>query len=446
MTSLTLPKGSALLNKDFMFGVATSSFQIEGARDQRDACIWDTFCATEGKIKDRSNGDVACEHVELWQQDVELIKSLNVDCYRLSISWPRVINEQGKVNQAGLDFYVNLITALKQADIRVFVTLYHWDLPQYLEEKGGWLNRDTAFAFQAYTEVIVKALKGLVSAYSTLNEPWCSAYLGYELGIHAPGLTGREKGMTAAHHLLLAHGLAMQTLNELSPETENGLVLNFSPCYPKTDSDTDKEAAELANQYFNHWYLKPVMDGQYPAIFTDQLASTGAVKNGDMDIIQQPMDYLGVNYYTRSIFAADHEQGFVGCPADAPELTAMGWEIFPQGLTQILTDLNNTYSLPPIYITENGAAMDDNLIDGMVEDENRVAYFQSHLLAVHDAIEKGVDVQGYFAWSLMDNFEWAEGYVKRFGIVHVDFETQKRTIKRSGLAFAALISERNQSI
>lgn len=443
MKSLTLPKDSTLLTKDFLYGVATSSFQIEGARDKREACIWDTFCSLPNKIKDDSNGDIACEHVSRWQDDLKLIKSLNVDSYRLSISWPRVINHDGKLNQSGLDFYVNLVKALKQENIEVFVTLYHWDLPQYLEEQGGWLNRDTAYAFQDYTKVVIEALKGYVRAYSTLNEPWCSAYLGYELGIHAPGLTGRNNGLVAAHHLLLAHGLAMQTLNADSPETENGIVLNFSPCYPDSLSEQDQKAAELANQYFNHWYLKPVIDGTYPAIFEEQLAELDVVKNGDLQIIQQPMDYLGVNYYTRSTFAYDETDGFVGCPATAPVLTAMGWEIFPQGLTDILTTLNNEYSLPPIYITENGAAMDDKIIDGKVDDIDRVEYFQSHLLAVHDAVEAGVNVKGYFAWSLMDNFEWAEGYIKRFGIVYVDFDTQQRTIKQSGKAYADLIAARN---
>ena len=444
MKSLSLPKDSALWSKAFTFGVATSSFQIEGAVNERALSIWDTFCDKPGAIKDQSTGEVACEHIERWADDVELIKSLNVDSYRLSISWPRVINENGMVNQQGLAFYSQLIKALKETGIDVFVTLYHWDLPQYLEDKGGWLNRDTAYEFEKYTQVVVETLKEDVTAFTTLNEPWCSAYLGYEAGIHAPGKTGRDNGLVAAHHLLLAHGLAMRVLNTQSPNTENGIVLNFSPCYPFNDTSEDKKASVLADQYFNHWYLKPVIDGAYPAIFESELEATGVVQPGDMAIIQQPMDYLGVNYYTRSYFSHDHQSGFVSCPAKDDELTAMGWEIFPQGLTDILIDLNNQYSLPPIYITENGAAMDDEIIDGKVEDTKRVAYFQSHLKAVDTAINQGVDIKGYFAWSLMDNFEWAEGYEKRFGIVYVDFETQKRTIKQSGLAYSQLLAERKQ--
>ena len=264
MGNLTLDNNSPLKQSSFIFGVATSSFQIEGDVQSRAENIWDRFCSKPNTIKDGSNGEPGCQHIKLWQQDVELIESLNVDAYRLSISWPRVIDSNRTINKTGLAFYQNLVKALFNKGIKVFVTLYHWDLPQYLEENGGWLNRETAFEFENFTKVMIEALDGYVYSYSTLNEPWCSAYLGYEAGIHAPGKTGRDNGIKAAHHLLLAHGLSMQVLQHKSPSTENGIVVNLSPCYPKTDSIADQQAAKMASDYFNDWYLQPLLSGQYP--------------------------------------------------------------------------------------------------------------------------------------------------------------------------------------
>jgi len=444
MNQIRLPDGSKMLKKQFTYGVATASFQIEGGIDHRLPCIWDTFCATDGKIADKSDGAVACDHYNRWQQDVELIDSLGVDAYRLSISWPRVLTKSGELNPEGVAFYSNLLDGLNAKGIKPFVTLYHWDLPQHLEDQGGWLNRETAYAFADYAEKIAKALKGKVHSFATFNEPFCSAYLGYEVGVHAPGLTGKQNGRQAAHHILLAHGLGMQKLQAVSPETQNGIVLNFTPCYPASDETADQIAADLADQYINQWYIKPIFDGAYPDII-EQLGQDWAphIEPGDMEIIKQPLDFMGVNYYTRLTYSAPAVEGdFFHEHEHLMPRTDIGWEIYPQALTELLVDLNQRYSLPPVFITENGAAMADSLENGEVNDSDRVAYYHSHLNAVNDAIEQGVNVVGYFAWSLMDNFEWAEGYLKRFGIVYVDYDTQQRTIKQSGKSYRDLISNR----
>ncbi|NQZ84031.1 MAG: beta-glucosidase [Colwellia sp.] len=440
---ITLPKLSPMRSPEFTFGVATSSFQIEGSVETRLPCIWDSFYQQEGSVADNSNGDVACDHINRWQEDLALISSLEVDAYRFSISWARVMNKDGSVNQQGMKFYIALLDELKSKNIKAFVTLYHWDLPLHLEEQGGWLNRNTAYKFRDYTQCVVAEFGDRVYSYATLNEPFCSAYLGYEIGIHAPGIKGKAFGKKAAHHLLLAHGLAMQVLNQESPNTLNGIVLNFTPCYAETNSREDISASEFADDYFNQWYIKPLFDAQYPEIL-NQLPTTDHpdVVDGDLDIISQPIDFLGINYYSRAIYRADTTENFISVlPKDVP-LTDMGWEIYPKAFTELLEDLNNKYILPPIYITENGAAMVDEKINGQINDTSRIEYYQSHIAAVNNAIAKGVNIHGYFAWSLMDNFEWAEGYLKRFGIVHVDYETQQRTIKASGYAYRDLISNR----
>ncbi|EWH07013.1 beta-glucosidase [Pseudoalteromonas lipolytica SCSIO 04301] len=442
MTQLTLPKNSPMLSKDFIYGVATASFQIEGSADKRLPCIWDTFCATPGKIADNSNGERACEHVIKWREDIALIDSLGVDAYRLSISWPRVITLDGTLNHDGVKFYTDILDELARRNIKAFVTLYHWDLPQHLEDKGGWLNRETAFEFERYVDLISKAFGNKVYSYATLNEPFCSSYLGYEIGVHAPGIKGREFGRKAAHHLLLAHGLAMKVLNKNSPHALNGIVLNFTPCYPVTQSDADLAATAFADDYINQWYMKPVMTGAYPDII-EQLpeAHKPDILPGDMETIAQPLDFLGVNFYTRLHYQASETDYYEEMPHQAP-MTDIGWEIYPKALTELLVSLHGKYQLPPVFITENGAAMDDKMINSEVHDQDRIDYYNSHLNAVNDAMEQGVTVSGYFAWSLMDNFEWAEGYSKRFGIVYVDYVTQQRVIKDSGNAYSHLIKNR----
>ncbi|MBZ2192242.1 beta-glucosidase [Pseudoalteromonas arctica] len=442
MTKISLPFNSPLLTKDFVYGVATASFQIEGGYEHRLPCIWDTFCSTAGKIADNSHGHIACDHYNNWQQDIDLIESLGVDAYRLSISWPRVMTQDGKLNPVGVKFYTDILDKLKRKNIKAFVTLYHWDLPQHLEDEGGWLNRKTAYAFEKYVELITNAFGTRVYSYATLNEPFCSAFLGYEIGIHAPGLVGKQYGKKAAHHLLLAHGLAMSVLNKTSPNTKNGIVLNFTPAYPLTDTQQDIDSAKYADDYLNQWYMKPIMDGKYPDII-NQLPSDHLpdIHPGDMELISQPIDYLGINFYTRQVYKA-HPTDIYEPIAPTGPLTDMGWEVYPQSFTDLLVSLNKTYTLPPIYITENGAAMPDTYNNGEVNDLDRLNYYNDHLNAVHNAIEQGVVIDGYFAWSLMDNFEWAEGYLKRFGIVYVDYKTQQRTIKNSGLAYKELISKR----
>lgn len=444
MNKITLPASSTMKSKSFTFGVATASFQIEGGIEHRLPCIWDTFCGTEGKIADGSDGAVACDHFNRWQEDVALIESLGVEAYRLSISWPRVMHQDGTVNTEGLKFYQNLISALNAKGIKVFATLYHWDLPQHVEDNGGWLNRDTAYLFADYAEKVVQILGDTVYSYATFNEPFCSAFLGYEIGVHAPGKVGKQLGRQAAHHILLAHGLAMPKLRAASPNSKHGIVLNFTPCYPVTDNAEDIQAAEYADQYINQWYAKPILAGCYPDML-DELPGDWApeIQPGDLEIIHQPLDFLGVNYYTRLTYSApkSNDEFYFEHEHLYPR-TDIGWEIYPKALTELLVSLNEKYQLPPVFITENGASIADKIEDGVVNDVDRVAYYHSHLNAVNDAITQGVDIQGYFAWSLMDNFEWAEGYLKRFGIVYVDYETQKRTIKQSGYAYKELITSR----
>lgn len=439
--NLNIKKDSPLRDKQFQFGVATASFQIEGARESREENIWDRFCQKEGAIADNSNGDFACDHIANWREDVDLITELGVDAYRFSVSWPRVVDDKGKLKPEGVKFYVDLLNELNARGIKPYVTLYHWDLPQYLEELGGWLNRETAYAFKHYVELITREFGERVFSYATLNEPFCSAHLGYELGIHAPGVIGQ--GKKAAHNLLLAHGLAMQVLQETSPNSLNGIVVNVSPRQPKSESLDDLQAARLANEHLNHWYIKPLFEKQYPEVIDDLPESEyPEIHERDMEIIAAPLDYIGINYYTREIYVSDSKQGFLEVTDKQLPLTDMGWEVYPQGLFEILAELDATYDLPPILITENGAAMKDEVVSGEIIDIERTAYYQSHLAAVEDAIRAGINVKGYFAWSLMDNFEWAEGYVKRFGIVYVDYETQERTIKQSGKAYAEFLKSR----
>lgn len=444
--TIQLPDNSLMMSKNFLFGVATSSFQIEGDYENRLPCIWDTFCGTPDKIADGSNGHIACEHIKRFQEDVKMIASLGVDAYRFSISWPRVMTKERTLNESGIAFYEALIAALKQYGIESYVTLYHWDLPQHIEDTGGWLNRQTAYEYADYVDKVVERLGDSVVSYATFNEPFCSAYLGYEIGVHAPGLTGVQNGRTAAHHILLAHGLGMQAIRKHTKSAQAGIVLNFTPCYPHDDLESSAQAAVKADEYINQWYIKPLFDGCYPAIY-EQLPDDQKppVQEGDFTIMQQPIDFLGVNFYTRLTYSAarNNTEFYYEHPHRQPQ-TDIGWEIYPAALTQLLVDLHTRYTLPPIYITENGAAMADELLDGCVNDKDRIDYYQQHLLAIDQALKSGVNVAGYFAWSLMDNFEWAEGYLKRFGLVYVDYETQTRTLKNSAHAYRDLIQQRKQ--
>jgi beta-glucosidase len=417
---------------DFVWGVATSSFQIEGAAqaDGKGPSIWDTFCQVPAAIADASNGLVACEHYDRWQADVDLIASLGVNAYRFSISWPRVQPlGHGAFNEAGLNFYVKLVDALLAKGIAPYVTLNHWDLPQALQDQGGWANRATVQHFVNYASEIFKRLGNRVAAYTTHNEPWVIAVLGHESGIFAPGFKSRATAMQVSHHLLLSHGMTLQALRAQGCSVPLGIVLNLSPTVPASDAAEDQAKAILEDGRLLRWYMDPIFKKAYPQdVMSDLGAQAPHIEPGDLDIIATPMDYLGVNYYTRSVVSADGSWK----PQDSGlPLNDMDWEIIPEGLTQLLVRMHQDYPLPPIYITENGGAFPDALKSGQVNDQDRIRYIDEHIDALAQAMAQGVKVRGYMVWSLMDNFEWSSGYCKRFGIVHVDYATQKRSFKAS---------------
>ena len=416
---------------DFVWGVATSAFQIEGAvaEDGRGPSIWDTFCRVPGAIVDGSNSDISCDHYHRLDEDLDLIASLGVDAYRFSISWPRVQPlGSGAWNTPGIDFYRRLVDGLRRRGIAAYATLYHWDLPQALQDAGGWASRDTAQRFCDYADHVARAVDGITSI-ATFNEPWVVSILGHESGIFAPGIRNRATAMQVSHHLLLGHGLALQAMRSAGYSGSLGIVLNQSPVYPATDSQADRDRAVLEDGLSIRWYMDPLLRAAYPEDAVEHLgADAPQVKAGDMQIIAQPIDFLGINYYTRSLASASGRAHVFGPEV---ELTDMGWEVHPRGLTDLLLRLNRDYDLPPLYITENGAAFRDRLDNGEVHDVQRVRYLLSHFAAVADAIDQGVDLRGYFVWSLFDNFEWASGLSKRFGIVHVDYDSLKRTLKDS---------------
>ena len=446
LLSLAPPNSSPMAGRGFTWGVATASYQIEGAThaDGRLPSIWDTFSAVPGKVLNGDTGEVACDHYHRWQSDVDLIASLGVDAYRLSTAWPRVMDEHGQPNRKGLDFYKRLLDRLEAKGLQRFVTLYHWDLPQHLEDRGGWLNRDTAYRFADYADLMSRELSGHVTAWCTLNEPWCSAYLGYGNGHHAPGLADGRFATQAMHHLLLGHGLALQALEANDPGAQRGLVANIGRGTSDRDTPADQDAARLYELQHNDWILGPLLKREYPAdLFRLWPGTEPLVLAGDMDIIGRKMDFLGINYYFRSNLHSDGAHGFVDVPLDGVERTQMGWEVYPQGLQDLLIDFKARYAnLPPIYITENGMASDDQVVNGAVIDTQRIAFLNGHFAAVAGAMEAGVDVRGYFVWSLMDNYEWAYGYERRFGIVHVDYDTQLRTPKQSAQLLTAFLKAR----
>ncbi|HEX6704394.1 MAG TPA: GH1 family beta-glucosidase [Albitalea sp.] len=430
----------------FTWGVATASYQIEGAthRDGRVPSIWDTFSATPGKVLNGDTGEVACDHYHRWEGDVDLIASLGVDAYRLSIAWPRVMDERGRANRAGLDFYKRLLDRLEAKGVQRFVTLYHWDLPQHLQDRGGWLNRDTAYRFADYADLVSRELAGQATAWATLNEPWCSAHLGYGDGRHAPGLADHRFASQAMHHLLLGHGLALPVLESNDPRARRGIVANVGRGTTDRDTAADRDAAQLYEVQHNAWVLDALFKGAYPAdLFRLWPGTEPLVLPGDMAIISRPIDFLGINYYFRTNVRSDGAHGFVEVPLEGVERTQMGWEVYPQGLQDLLVGFKAAYpALPPIYITENGMASDDKVVNGTVDDAQRIAFLNRHVAAVDAAMKAGVDVRGYFVWSLMDNYEWAYGYERRFGIVHVDYATQQRTPKQSAKALTAFLRSR----
>ena len=418
----------------FQWGVATSAFQIEGAsrEDGKGESIWDRFCAQPGVIADASNGDVACDHYHRLETDLDLIASLGLDVYRFSVSWPRVQpSGHGPWNEKGLDFYERLVDGLLKRGVRPCLTLNHWDLPQTLQDAGGWNSRETVYRFVEYAQGINRRLGDRLAMLTTHNEPWVMAVLGHEQGIFAPGIQSRKVALQVSHHLLLSHGLAVQALRADGGCTNLGIVLNLGHVEPASESPEDLKAAETGCGWGRRWYLDPLFKARYPAELIEELGEDAPlIKDGDLQAIAAPIDHLGVNYYTRSVFRASSpfDVKTSGLP-----LTDMGWEIYPRGLTELLCWLHQEYPMPAIWITENGAAFDDPVQDGLVHDSRRVAYLQDHIGAVAQAIERDVPVAGYMVWSLMDNFEWSSGYSKRFGIVHVDYATQQRTLKDSAL-------------
>ncbi|HYS40416.1 MAG TPA: GH1 family beta-glucosidase [Pseudonocardiaceae bacterium] len=439
----TLPSG-------FRWGVATSAYQIEGAvsEDGRTPSIWDTYCRVPDAVHKGENGDVACDHYHRMPQDVELIHSLGVDTYRFSVAWPRVQpGGAGPVNPAGIAFYDRLVDELLGKGIDPWVTLYHWDLPQELEDAGGWPTRDTAYRFADYAAIVFDHLGDRVRTWTTLNEPWCSAMLGYAYGRQAPGREDFGAGIHAVHHLLLGHGLATARLRSAAQSPiDLGITLNMGHAEPATDSQRDKDAARRADGLGVRIYLDPLVHGRYPADVVEDLAAQGIeipVRDDDLTVISAPIDVLGVNYYSAHRFSGTDEDGRTedehGRPVSRSvphgvAVTAMGWEIVPHGITELLVRLNQDYPGIPMVITENGAAFDDEPDENdFVQDDDRTKYLAEHIRAVAAAIGRGADVRGYFAWSLMDNFEWAYGYDKRFGIVRVDYDTQVRTPKQSAL-------------
>lgn len=455
---------------DFLFGSATAAYQIEGAWNEggRTPSIWDTFSHTPGKTLDGDTGDVATDHYHRWRSDIALMKDLGLQAYRFSISWPRVQpGGSGAFNAEGVDFYSRLVDELRDNGIKPVVTLYHWDLPQELEDVGGWPNRETALRFGDYAQGIAKALGDRIELWTTLNEPWCSAYLGYAAGVHAPGRTEPAAALAAAHHLNLGHGLAGRAIRaELGEGTPLGVTLNLHVIRPADpDSAADRDAARRIDAVGNRVFLGPMLDGAYPA---DLLADTAAVtdwsfvKDGDTATANVPLDVLGINFYhpdqvrhydgtgERSM-ADGHGDGaspWVG--ADDVEFvqqpgpyTEMGWNIDETGLTELLVDISRRYPDQPLMITENGAAFADPVAaDGAIHDEDRIDYLRRHLTATGKAIEAGADVRGYFVWSLLDNFEWSFGYSKRFGVIRVDYDSLERTPKDSARWYADVIRNR----
>lgn len=451
MTNIRFPNG-------FAWGAATSSYQIEGAatEDGRGESIWDRFSKTPGKVEDGTNGDVACDHYHRFRDDIALMKSLGIKHYRFSVAWPRILpTGRGKVNQPGLDFYGRLVDALLEAGIEPFLTLYHWDLPQVLQDEGGWARRPTAEAFVEYSGVVARALGDRVKKWITHNEPWCTSMLGYYEGRHAPGLKDYGAALAASHHVLLSHGLAVPVIRAESRGAEVGITLNLTPSSPASPSAADHDAARHFDGYFNRWFLDPLFGHHYPAdMVADHIAAghlppegLTVVQPGDLKAISVKCDFLGINYYNRTVLRSNKVPESENEPrnvflAPEKEWTEMGWEVYPDGLREILLRVHLEYRPRKIYVTENGASYSTPPgADGRVRDEKRLHFLRDHFVAARRAMEGGVPLAGYFVWSLLDNFEWDRGYSQRFGIVWVDYKTQQRIPKDSALWYRGVIAE-----
>ncbi len=420
----------------FTWGVATSAYQIEGAVDVdgRTPSIWDTFTRVPGAITNGDTGDIACDHYHRYNEDLDLIKWLGVNAYRFSFSWSRVIPQGvGPLNQKGIDFYNRLIDGALERGIEPWPTLYHWDLPQALQDRGGWMVRDSADWFAEYAHQMAEIFGDRVKNWMTINEPFCSAWLGHLSGVMAPGVKDLEKAIAASHHLLLGHGKAVAAIKDARKDVKVGVVLNFTPAIPATDSEDDKAAAILADGFDNRWFADPVFKGSYPKDIVAAFGKEVPILAGDLATISTPVDFLGMNFYFRQTVAYD--------PSAKPltykqvtkpvERTFMGWEVHAPTFEELLLRFASEYNPKEIFVTENGSAWDDQVVNGKIDDQARISYLERHLDALFSARAKGVPVNGYFAWSLMDNFEWAYGYGKRFGLIYVDYQTQKRIPKSS---------------
>ncbi|WP_058306566.1 GH1 family beta-glucosidase [Gracilibacillus massiliensis] len=425
--------------KDMKWGTATASYQIEGATSEggRGVSIWDTFSKTPGNVVNGDNGDVACDSYHRYEEDVEIMKELGIDVYRFSVAWPRIFpNGTGEVNQEGLDYYHRLVDKLLEAGIEPMCTLYHWDLPQALQDKGGWNNRETIDAFVNYAEVMFKEFSGKIKQWLTLNEPWCISFLSNFIGIHAPGNQDLQLATQISHHLLVAHGKTVKKFRELGFDGQIGFAPNTTWLEPYSNRQEDIDACNREIGWYIEWFMDPVFKGTYPQFLVDWFKKKGVeldIQEGDMEIINQPVDFLGINYYTGHIARYKENEGLLDWEMVEMnyERTDIGWPIFPEGFYNVLMRIKDSYGDIPIYITENGSCYNDEPENGRVKDAGRINYLQQHLTALSRAIASGVNVKGYITWSLMDNFEWAEGYTMRFGIVHVNYRTLERTKKDS---------------
>lgn len=430
---------------EFIWGVATSSYQIEGAanEDGRGQSIWDTFCKVPGKVANFDNGDIACDHYHRYKEDLDLMKWMGVTAYRFSVAWPRVIPDGvGRVNEMGLDFYDRLIDSLLEREIAPWLTMYHWDLPEALQLRGGWNNREVVEWFGEYGEVLTSRFGDRVKNWMTLNEPLCSAWLGHLYGDMAPGIKDLQTALNVSHNLLMSHGLACQVIRSNVSEANVGIVINVTPAVPATDSQEDSNAAQLADGFDNRWFLDPVFGRTYPADVIDAIGASPEIHSGDMKLIAQDLDFLGVNFYFRQTVAADQNSKPLPIRSvnrENVKRTAMNWEVHPQAFEEILLRISKEYSPKAIYITENGSAWNDEVINGEIIDDERIDYLVRHLDAMRSARSQGAPILGYFAWSFLDNFEWAYGYEKRFGLIYVDYKTQTRTPKKSALFYRQLL-------
>lgn len=435
--------------QDFVWGAATASYQIEGGwnEDGKGESIWDRFSHTPGKVQDGDTGDAACDHYHRWADDLNLMKDLGLKAYRLSISWPRILPAgRGGINETGIDFYSRMIDRLLELNIEPYVTLYHWDLPQKLQDEGGWASRSVVDAFVQYADVISGALGDRVKNWITLNEPWVSAFIGYAEGRHAPGHTDLHEALAASHHLLLAHGYSVPVIRANCANANVGITLNLTPQVPASPSVADRNAANWVDGYINRYFLDPLVGRGYPQdVVNGHGDEMKFVQAKDMDVISVPVDFVGVNYYTRGIARSEKISDAENSPPTVlrgDEITEMDWEVYPEGLYKTLGRLYFDYDFPAIYVTENGAAFVDEVnADGEVDDPARLSYIKRHLEQVQRAIAAGIPVKGYFAWSLMDNFEWGFGFSKRFGLIHVDYVTQKRTFKSSAKWYRQFIQK-----